>query len=158
MKSTIFILIVSVFCLNSLTAQVKGIKIFNEDTQKEVIIKENKRIRIKTIDGVKISGRYKAVDNDTIEIKGRKINLNQIVKLKRNPLLVSILTNGIMFYFGAGLAGASIAIYAFSRSASSFLLVIPSVALIYGGIKSPNILKGYKTQHNWSYKIITITK
>ena len=44
-------LLLSLFFLNCLVAQEKAIKIFNEKTGKEIIIKENKRIRIKTLDG-----------------------------------------------------------------------------------------------------------
>ena len=70
MKKLIF-LFLSLFFLNSLVAQEKAIKIFNEKTGKEIIIKENKRIRIKTLDGEKVSGRYKILDDETIILKNQ---------------------------------------------------------------------------------------
>jgi len=98
---------------------------------KEIIIKENKRIKIKTSNGIKISGRFKIFDTETILIKNEKINLSQIEKIKRNPLIISIFINGVFYYFGAALAGASLVVYAFSGNATSFLLAIPSAAFIY---------------------------
>jgi len=158
MKKIAFLLL-SLFYLNCLIAQQKkGIDIFNEQTGKEIIIKENKRVKIKTSDGVKISGRLKIIDNETILVKNEKIKLSQIEKIKRNPLIISILTNGILYYNGAALAGASILIYAITGNAASFLLTIPATAFIYGGIKSPNILKGYKATSSWKYRIIKIPK
>lgn len=158
MLKKLILLILFFFTVNSLVAQEKFIKIFNEQTGKEIKIKDNKRIKIKTSDGVKISGRFKIFDNKTIIIQNEKIKLSQIEKIKRNPLTISILTNGILYYIGAVLAGAGIILYAFSGNASSFLLTIPSAAFIYGGIKSPNILKSYKMTSNWKYEIMTITE
>ncbi|AMC10267.1 hypothetical protein Lupro_02910 [Lutibacter profundi] len=155
---TIAFLLLSLFYLNCLVAQEKGIKIFNEQTGKGIIIKENKRVKIKTFDGVKISGRLKIFDNETIIVKNETIKLSQIEKIKRNPLIISIITNGMLYYYGAALIGASIVIYAFTGNATSFLLTIPAAAFIYGGIKSPNILKGYKATSNWKYSIIKISE
>lgn len=156
MMRKIIFLLVSLISLNCLVAQESGIKIFNEQIGKEITIKENKRIKVKTSSGLKISGRFKIFDNETITIKSVNIKLSDIEKIKRNPLIISILTNGILYYYGAALAGASIVLYAFTGNAASFLLTIPSAAFIYGGIKSPNILKGYKMTNNWKYEIIDI--
>jgi len=158
MLRKIIFLIVSLISFNCLIAQSSGIKIFNEKNGKEIMLRENKRIKIKTSDGVKISGRFKIFDDETILIKNEKVKLSQIEKIKRNPLIVSIFTNGIFYYYGATLAGVSIALYAFSGNVTSFLLTIPSAGFIYGGIKSPNILKGYKMTNNWKYEIIVISK
>lgn len=154
-------LIILIFnlCFISLSfSQEQAIKIYNENFKKEVILKENKRIKVKTRDGEKISGKFKIVDHQTLMIKNKKIAFNQIEKIKRNPLALSIITKVFFYYYSAAFAGASIVIYAFSGNATSFLLAIPAGLLIYGGSKCPNVLKGYKTTRNWCYEIVTISK
>lgn len=47
-----------VFCVNVLCAQEQAIKMSNPTLEKEFLTKENKRIRIKTTDGKRISGRF----------------------------------------------------------------------------------------------------
>ena len=77
------------------------------------------------------------------------------MKLKKNPLALSIITNGIFHYHGALLTGATIVTFAFLGNAAPIIFFgFPAAALIYGGIKSPNILKGYKAKRNWKYKTI----
>lgn len=152
------LLILSLFVFNCLVAQEKAIKIFNEQKSKEIIIKENKRIRVQTYDGLKISGRFKIIDNETIRVKYKKINLSEIYNIKRNPLVMSILIDGTFYYFGTIFFVGSLALYGLTGGEeASLFLMIPSAALIYGGIKSPNILKSHTTS-NWQYEIITITK
>lgn len=143
---------------NTLIAQEKGIKIFNAQIGKEILIKENKRIKIEKSDGIMLAGKFKVLDSTTILLNNEQIKLSEIEKIKKSPLLISILTTGILCYFGAGLAGASLVLYAFSGKAASFLLTIPAAGLIYGGIKLPNIFKGYKTTKNWQYQIINTSQ
>ena len=157
MKKLIF-LFLSLFFLNCLVAQEKAIKIFNEKTGKEIIIKENKRIRIKTLNGEKISGIYKILDDETIILKNQRIKLSQIEKIKKNPLGISILINGVFYYFGVVLTGAAFLAYIYAGHAEVFLVTIPAAAFIYGGTGSPNILKGYKSTGDWKYGIIKISE
>ena len=157
MKKLIF-LFLSLFFLNSLVAQEKAIKIFNKKTEKEIIIKEHKRIRIKTLDGEKVSGRYKILDDETIILKNQRIKLSQIEKIKKNPLGISILTHGVFYSGGVFLAFASLVSYLFDVPAAGHAAAILSLSIIYGGTRSPNILKGYKLTGNWKYGIIKISE
>ena len=56
-------------------AQEKILSISKETNQRTIQIKEGKRIRIKTLDGRKISGRLKFVDENTIMIRKHIIPL-----------------------------------------------------------------------------------
>jgi len=155
----ILLLLISLISFNCLIAQENAISVFKDQTEKEILIKENKRIRIKTANGKRISGRFKILDNETILIKNKKIKLSEIEKIKKNPLALSIITNGIFYYHGALLTGATIVTVAFLGNAVPIIFFgIPAAALIYGGIKSPNVLKGYKTKRNWKYKTTTIAE
>ncbi|MEP1488523.1 MAG: hypothetical protein ABJK28_08850 [Algibacter sp.] len=144
----------SLFFLNGIEAQEKSIKIFNEQNAKQITIKENKRIKIRTFDGIKISGRFKIIDDQTILLGNKEIKLNQIEKIKKNPLMISICTSVLLYSCSVTLSVTSIALYASTGDVAAFLLIIPSTGFSYAGMKPPNILKGYKTTSNWKYKII----
>ena len=167
MKKLIF-LFLSLFFLNCLVAQEKAIKIFNEKTGKEIIIKENKRIRIKTLDGEKVSGRYKILDDETIILKNQRIKLSQIEKIKKNPLSMSILTHGVFYSCGAFIALIGLLLYDSAsygddevsdrETLAGHASMILSLSVIYVGTRSPNILKGYKATGDWKYGIIKISE
>lgn len=112
--------------MNILWAQEqKAIKITNQNTQKEVVLKENKRITIKTVDDKKISGRFK-IENNSIIIKNEKLEITDIAYLKRNPLLTSVLTTGLLVYGGAVTLGFGVLL-----DSTAFLLAIPAAGMIY---------------------------
>lgn len=103
------IFFISLFFANLTFSQERALKIVNQVSKKEIIIKENKRIRIRTVDDQKISGRFKIIGKETILIKKKKIELANIEKIKANPLLISIVTNGLFIYIGASITIVGIA-------------------------------------------------
>lgn len=154
MKKTVLLL--SFLCfINLITAQIKAIKITNEATQKEKIIKENKRVKVFTLDGKKLKGLFK-IESNSILIQGESINLSDIIAMKRNPLLVSIITGSFLVYLGSITVGIGVLIGLLADS-SAFLLTIPGAGLIYAGLKPPNFNKKFKTKRNWTFEIITIS-
>ena len=147
------------FCLSlSLTtvAQKRALEISNSETNKQIIIKENKRIKILTTDGQKLSGRFAIEDENALLIRNQNIAFTDIASIKRDPLLLSIFTSGFLIYAGAITIGVGTIIGIFAES-SGFLLAIPGAAMIYAGIKSPNVLKNYKSDSNWSFKIVELS-
>ena len=153
----ILIVLTFIMFLSNLSwAQESALKITNTTTQKEVIIKENKRIKIKTLDGNKISGRFK-LKNTTILIGKEQIELEDIQSIKPNPVLISVLGSGVLIYGGIITAGFGVIIGVFVDS-TAFLLAIPGAAMIYAGIQSPNISKNYKRDKNWNFEIITLSE
>ena len=147
------ILLFSLFFTNQFMAQEQAIKISSPTSEKEVIIKENKRIKIRTIEGDKISGRFRMVENNAIKIKDQTIALTNIESIKRNPLFLSIFGTGFLIYGGALAVGLG-AILGIFIQPSGILLAIPGAAMIYAGIKSPNILKNYQAADNWGFEVI----
>lgn len=152
-KKITCIMLLTLFFLNGIAAQEKSIKVFNKLNEKQIIIKENKRVKIRTFNGLKVSGRFKIIDHQTIIIGDKEIKLSQIKKMKRNPLLLAIGTRVFLFYTSAVLSVTGI-VYAFTGCTAAFLLIIPSTACTYGVIKPPNLLREYKTTSNWKYQII----
>lgn len=65
MKS-LAILIICFFLDNAVLPQEKAIKITHQTSKKEIIIKENSRIKVKTNDGKKISGRFTIKENSIL--------------------------------------------------------------------------------------------
>ena len=151
MKKTT-ILFLSLFLVNLMAAQERARKISSPASEKKAIIKENKRIKIRTADGQRVSGRFSIEDNSAIIIKDQKIALSDIESIKRNPLFLSVFSSGFLIYGGMG------AIIGIFIESSGFLLAIPGAAMIYAGIKSPNILKNYNAEDNWTYELILLSE
>ena len=69
MSSNMKIIVLMLVLMSSICmafSQERSIQITNEYTKEEITIKENKRIRIKTVAGKKITGNFKIVDNQSI--------------------------------------------------------------------------------------------
>lgn len=152
----LFLLIFSSLFFNVAIAQTNAIKITNINTNKVKIIKENKRIKLKTFDGRKIIGRFGIENNNTIIIDNARIDLSDIESLKRNPLLTSIITSGLFIYGGTITAGFGVIIGLLADS-TAFWLTIPAAGMIYTGIKSPNFNKNYNLHKGWKFEIMTIS-
>jgi len=134
--------------------QVQGIKITKQNKDKELFIKENKRIKVITKEGEKIKGRFNIGDEKSIIIKGRVINLSDIESVKRNPLLLSIFSSTFFIAFGAINVGFGLLVTAFGGGASGLGFIVPGVALIVTGILSPNLLNKYKVTKGWTFEIV----
>ncbi|PKG42756.1 hypothetical protein [Psychroflexus sp. MES1-P1E] len=126
----------------------------NLNTSKEKIIKENRRIKLTTLDELKIKVSFK-LENSVIIIDNVRINLTDFSELKRNPPLTYILTLGFLIYGGAITAGVGVIIGVFANSAA-FWLTIPAAGMIYAGIKSPNFNKNYKIEKGLKFEIISM--
>ena len=152
----LFLLLISTFIFNVATAQTNAIKITNLNTNKEKIIKENKRIKLRTLDGQKFKGRFRVVNTNTISIDDINIDLADIDALKRNPLFISIIGPSFFIYLGAITVGFSVVAGVFA-DASALWFVIPGSALLYAGLNSPNFNKNHKRDKGWKFEIVTLT-
>jgi hypothetical protein len=152
----LILLIGVLFFITESYAQDMVLKITNTSSNKEITIKENRRIKIKTVDGKKIKGRFKIEDENTLLIKEERIALADIETIKRNQLLLSFFTNGLLIYGGALVTGIGVIIGALVQP-SGFLLTIPGAAMIVTGILSPNFNRNFKKSKNWSFEIVNST-
>ncbi|MCH8535878.1 MAG: hypothetical protein LAT51_12465 [Flavobacteriaceae bacterium] len=133
----------------------RGISMVNQETGKEVFIKENKRIRIKPFEGKKVKGRFKIYNQDTIFVKNNPYNIQDLQKIKRNPLVQSILINGTLYFYGYGFIASGIFFALIPNCCSSLALPLIAIGtpMVVGAILSPNLLRGYKQEKGWTYKI-----
>jgi hypothetical protein len=151
---TMTLLVLSVFFVNLICAQEQALKITNHTSGKEILLKEHKRIKIKTVAGQKISGRFSVENSQVITINNAQVALTDIAEIKRNPLLISVFTSSLLIYAGAITAGMA-AIIAATIDTTAIWLVIPAAGLVYAGIKSPNFYRKFTPGGGWTFAIIT---
>ena len=151
----LILLTFSMFCILTVSAQNKALKIKSKSSSKEIIIKENKRIKIKTTDGLQLKGRFKTHGKSFIIIDNVKVDLQHIKELERNPQLISIITTASLVFLGTTTVCLAILIGALSDS-TAFWLTIPGSAMIYLGLKSPNLSKKHIIKNGSKLEIINI--
>lgn len=154
MKKLALILLM-LFAGQATFAQERALKITNSETQKEIIINENRSIKISTADGQKVKGRFSVLDNSHIVLDGREFALNEIRDIKRNPLLTSIFTTGLLIYGGGILTGFG-ALIGVLVDSNAYWLMVPGAAMIFTGLKSPNINRKFSKDKNWVLEIVTL--
>lgn len=135
----------SIICFS----QEKYFVILNNKNQKEIVINENKRIIVKTIDGNKLIGKLNIVDKNTIKINDELIILDSIHTIKQRSLFNSI-TRPILFTTGSiavslGVMGAFYGGYGY----------IATVTLVPAGliIILPPLLSKIHDNKKYSYSI-----
>lgn len=102
----------------------------------------------------RISGKYR-IDNNFIVINGERIALTDSADIKRNPLLVTALSNGLLIYGGARTIGFGVIIGVFTNT-TAFLLTIPLTAMLYAVIKWPNFSKKNKNDGTYIIEFTTL--
>lgn len=143
----------TVFMAVSVFSQEKGIKIIHAETQEQVLLKENTRIRIKLMDETVVSGVFQIADSNSIFIKNERIDLARIQKIKPHPARLSAAISVIMAVTTFITAVSAFA-YLFVDSDTASWLGIGAVASLGLAIKPPNILKGYKASDGWRFEIL----
>ena len=74
-----------IFCLamTTLFAQNKGINLIKNTSNDTTFLKENRRIKVKTLEGKSIAGKFTIVNDSEINIKGRIISMDSIVSIRK---------------------------------------------------------------------------
>lgn len=148
------VLLFSLFTTTVLNAQNEAIKIVNEVSKKEVIIKENRRIKIKTVDGKKISGKF-IIENNSILINNEKIELDAIAEMKRNYLGINLVRSGFFIIVGAFSAAIVVVGVTFDGT-DAYLFLIPVAASIFAVTQTPKMGKKFKKDKGWTYELIQL--
>lgn len=137
---------------SSINAQQNSLILKNPTKNNKIVIKEKKRVRVKTTSGKKISGRFEIINDHTIKIRNSKIDLIHIEKIKRHPITLNILMSGGLIYAGSALVW--IGVYANTvQQDERANMVIAGIGATYIGIRSPNFLKGYSKKDGWKIEI-----
>jgi hypothetical protein len=137
------------FLANFMFAQQPGILLEKKDSQKKIFIKENKRIKIETNNGITYSGKYKIIDQNTISIDSISIPINSIVAIKKQSLSFLILTpiivvTGVVLVLG----GVGVSVLGGVKS-------VIGVGMLFSGFYVgliPFITSNHKS-NKWSYSV-----
>ncbi len=139
MKKLLFVFIAVLFT-GIIFSQNGAVKIFGEKSEKSILLQENSRIRIKTVDGKRITGRFTIVNDSTMLLKGKEIAIADIKKIKRNPLVMTIATDVVLFYAGA--TAIAVIVYLGGTAPAA---IIGGGSTVLAMVLGPNFLKGYPT-------------
>jgi len=149
--NTLVLYFVLLFFSSIVFSQEKGIVLKDKKTDETEFLKENKRIKVFTIDGTNYTGRFKIIDDATIEIDGTNIPLDSIMKIKRRSL-TSAIVETTFYVYGGIIVTACLIATAINPIA---LIAIPVSFPFFGvGLLIPGLENGHKLKR-WSYSIET---
>jgi len=149
------VLIACFFFVTIAYSQQQAIRITKSDSKKEIIIKENKRVKIRTQDGRKLKGRF-SIEGNTIIIDDEALDIMEISSIKRNSLFINILTSSFLIYMGAASVTLGLFVAALADVSASYWFIIPGLASIGTGILTPNFRRQFKRDKDWNLDIVTL--
>lgn len=92
-------------------AEEKGVILQRKDSSATTFLKENKRIKVKLLNGKVHVGKFIIVNDSTISIRNNEISLDSIAKIKRRSVFNTIITP-IIIYYGVTFTGVGILLIA----------------------------------------------
>lgn len=134
-------------------AAEKGILITKKDSSSTLFLKENKRIKVKLLDGKVYVGKLVLIDDKTFSIRGTVISLDSVAKIKRRSVVATIFTP-IIIYFGSLILFAGILIAVIYEPAIGGIIIsgIGLSTVLTASISQGHIYK------KWNYSIGTNPK
>ncbi len=155
MKTILFAIVF--FMVTNVNSQEKYLSITNPESGKVSVFKENKRIRVKTINGGKLSGKLKIMDNDEVMIKNVIVPITSIARIKNNPLVQNVLVSGTLFLFGGyGVLFGLVGITFGGETLLGSLGILVGAASFTAGILSPNFLPATNIYNNTNIKVVNL--
>jgi hypothetical protein len=151
MKSVLLFIGV-LFVLNGFS-QDRYLGIYHPGATKESVFKENTRIRVKTVEGGKLSGKFHFVDENQVMIKNIIIPLSSIAEIKHNPLLLNLLVSGTLLVAGGFCVGVGIVGVAWGETIMGIIVGAGGAAIMYAGFKAPNFLPKIHINDNTTVKM-----
>ncbi len=154
MKS--IVLIICVLLVSNIFAQEKYLSISDSETGKEVIYKQNKRVRVKTIEGGKLNGKLKIMSDQQVMIKNIIIPVTSIEKIKNNPIALNILVSTSIIFIGG--FGVVIGVFGIASgyAITGIIMAVVGAGMVYAGILSPNFLPAAKINKNSKVRVVTL--
>ncbi len=150
MKKITLIAFLILFVSNSF-AQEKFIQLTKNETGKVKLFKENKRVKVKTLDGKKFIGRFTIINESTISVKGQEIKLENIERIKSRSVGAGIAGTFLTTAGYIGLGFSAIVILVDPSNALKAAII--SLAVGGSGIFINEFVATHKSS-KWNYKII----
>lgn len=117
------------------------------------LFKENKRVKVKTIQGEKYIGRFPIIDSQNIEIEGNIIPLSSIANIKIRSIVAGI-AGTVLIVYGAFVVGVGL-VYrsAFDTPTAVYISAVFGGLIVTPGIFFNEFAKNHRNQ-KWLYKIV----
>lgn len=136
------------FSQNIETIEEKGIILRRKDSSETTFLKENKRIKVKLLNGKVHVGKFIIVNDSTISIRNNEISLDSIAKIKRRSVFNTIITP-IIIYYGVTFTGIGILLIATQTYAE--------VGVVFSAIGLPMLIGPITSESHrplkWKYSI-----
>jgi len=165
MKKTVLLLFICLLNLSSFAQDSEtldnGITAIRQRDLKEVLIKENKKVKIWQDDGSEIKswkGRLKIINDSTIAIDDVQINISDISKI-RTPRLAARIIGGILTIGGGTILIAGVALIGNSVITDQALgIILGGIVATFGAIPTfvgiPILFIGKKyDRKDWSFSV-----
>ena len=154
MKTYFPLLLLIVFGLQQLGAQEVLLRISHPNKNKVVLLQEQDRIKIKTVDKKRQYGKFTIVDDKHIHVKNKVFALDSIVKIRTNRFHREITPQSIAASFVTVFSTVGFILLAFdgnSIGAWASLALIPT-SLVYGTKQISN----HKRKKGWTFDIVQL--
>lgn len=135
-------------------AQEKHLQITNINNGETFVIKENKRLKIKTMNGEKLFGKLKFVDDNTILIDEKSLKIDEIKFIRKRSLSTTIIATSFIIVGAFTLGLAPILVIGDTQAALTAFL--SSVGISSFAILLPNLSEKYSNS-TYDFQIIELT-
>lgn len=140
-------------------SQEKYLEIYNPELERTKTIEENKRVRLKTLDGKKFSGKLGFQDSTVILVRNIPIELDEVKQIKKNPLAVNIISKTALSGAGILMVGFGLLIPQIglgiedSKRFKFGLIIVSGVALNYAAFKGLNFIPVNSKSQGWKFQV-----
>lgn len=142
-----------IFCISA-QAQDRVLEMAQNGADQVRTFKENKRVKVKTVEGEKYIGRFKILDANTIEIKGNSIPLDSIANIKSRSVGAGIVGT-VLIISGAYLVLISPMMALVASSTAGIIMVSGGAGMTLSGIFFNEFAINHRN-NKWSYNIIDL--
>jgi hypothetical protein len=130
-------------------AQTNSIVLERKGKDRQIVVKENNRVKITTVEGEKFVGRFSIIDEHTIQINGKAILLDSIATFEKRSTFSSIIrpitiSTGIAFVI-VGIAGAVSGGYGYLLTVTMIPIGTPMILI--------NVFFNKHKSEKWNYRI-----
>lgn len=135
------------------TMAQEALKISKTGSDKVKLFEENKRVKVKTVEGEKHIGRFQIIDDQNIAIKGKIIPLSSIANIKSRSVVGGIAGTFLIVY-GAVVLGVGLIVgSSFGTQSDIYIVGGMGAVIMASGILFNEFAKNHRDQ-KWSYKIV----
>ena len=148
----IFLTQICLLVTTLLFAQNTGINLIKTKSNDTIFLKEHRRIKIKTSDGMRLAGKFTVINDSMISIKNKIINLNNVVSIRKASTFSSVVRTvsiglGTALVLGTGVAAIlEVKNDSGTAAVAALILAVPMVIM-------PISIKKHPTK-KWKYEIV----